>query len=307
MKRTHNICCRTAAVFSDIHANAPAFRACYQDALANGADCFLFLGDYVSDLADARDTLTLLNEIRSRYPTACLKGNRERYMLEHRNGVSEFSEGSKTGSLLYTFRQLEEQDLEWFQSLPIYDVIELNGIPFELAHAARENDRFYFEGTDEWEASFSRVFQEMETEYLLTGHSHKQYIRCKGTKTILNPGSIGVPRDHGSLTQYALIHFRGAKPWFDLRKLPYNVPETIHRQFESGLVEMAPHWAISVLYDAVTGKENTMELLSRVNEIAGGDPDVLRDEAVWHTVAEALGMKFTEMEIREFYKNQTAI
>ena len=297
-------CCRVAAVFSDIHSNYPAFKACYDDARAHGADCFIFLGDYVSDLADTRETLSLLDEICSTYPTVCLKGNRERYMLEQRNGVAAFSKGSKTGSLLFTFRQLEKDDLEFFETLPIYDRIEINGIAFEIAHAARGDDRFYFEGTDEWEECFSRVFDEMETDYLLTGHSHKQYVRCDGGKTILNPGSIGVPRDPDALTQYALIRFDGAVPQFDLRQIPYDVSETIHRQFADGLVDMAPHWAISVLYDVITGKENTMELLGRVNEVSGGDPAVLRDEAVWHTVAEQLGMKFTEAEILEFYKSR---
>lgn len=70
---------------------------------------------------------------------------------------------------------------------------------------------------------------------------------------------------------------------------------------------MAPHWAISVLYDVITGKENTMELLGRVNEVSGGEPAALRDEAVWHTVAEKLGMKFTEAEILEFYKSRKQI
>ena len=52
--------CRKAAVFSDIHSNYHAFRACYEDAKAQGADLFLFLGDYVSDLADPIKTMNLI-------------------------------------------------------------------------------------------------------------------------------------------------------------------------------------------------------------------------------------------------------
>ena len=71
----------TVAVMSDIHSNHRAFKACYEDALRHGADRFVFLGDYVSDLAQTRETLDLLYEIRDRYPTVCLRWNRERYML----------------------------------------------------------------------------------------------------------------------------------------------------------------------------------------------------------------------------------
>ena len=292
--------CHMAAVFSDIHSNYHAFRACYDDARAQGADCFIFLGDYVSDLADPRETMDLLYEIQSGYPTVCLQGNRERYMLEHAKGKTSFSTGSKTGSLLFTYRQLQDKDLSFFESLPIYDVIELNGIVIEVAHAGKIDDRDYFECADD---RIEQVFEEMETDYLLTGHSHKQYVQRRSGKMILNPGSIGVPRDHGSLTQYALLEFEEKTVQFRLRQIPYDVTAMIHRQFESGLVDCAPHWAISVLYDALTGKEHTMELLRRVYQQGNGDKTVVSNESVWRCVAEEMGMKFTEDEIvRELCK-----
>ena len=68
------------AVFSDIHSNYHAFWACCQDALAQNAQHFIFLGDYVSDLADPRKTMDLVYVIQQKYPTVCLRGNRERYM-----------------------------------------------------------------------------------------------------------------------------------------------------------------------------------------------------------------------------------
>lgn len=55
-----------AAVLSDIHSNYHAFRACFQDAQMHGVDGFIFLGDYVSDLAEPEKTLDLLYEIRAK-------------------------------------------------------------------------------------------------------------------------------------------------------------------------------------------------------------------------------------------------
>ena len=68
----------TVALLSDIHSNYHAFLACYEDALKHGAERFIFLGDYVSDLAMAREVLDLVYEIRDKYPTVCLRGNREK-------------------------------------------------------------------------------------------------------------------------------------------------------------------------------------------------------------------------------------
>ncbi len=106
------------AVFSDIHSNFQALWACYEDARIQGVQGFVFLGDYISDLADVRQTLDLVYEIQARYPTVCLRGNRERYMLECQNGHTAFQPGSRSGSLLYTYRLLREDDFRFLEQLP---------------------------------------------------------------------------------------------------------------------------------------------------------------------------------------------
>lgn len=297
MQQLRSFTCNKAAVFSDIHSNFYAFKACYEDALAHGADLFIFLGDYVSDLADPQRTLDLVYEIQEKYPTVCLRGNRERYMLECMRGMTSFSKGSKTGSLLYTFQQLRPVDFAFFEGLSIYDEIELNGIRFEIAHGTKGNDRFLFEGADE---NTETVLAQMQCKYFLCGHCHRQYIRRSGEKTILNPGSVGVPRDHGYLTQYAILEFADRDVDFQLRQIPYDVKAVIHRQFESGLVELAPHWAIGILYDAITGKGHAEKLLNRVCQAANGDEAAVYNEQLWHRFAAQMGMKFTEKEILEF-------
>lgn len=294
MTEVNKIRCSKAAVFSDIHSNYHAFAACCQHALKQGADGFIFLGDYISDLAAPRDTLDLVYEIRSKYPTACLLGNRERYMLECKNGKASFQKGSKTGSLLYTFEQLRPQDFAFFESLPIYARMELNGIPLEIAHAVKNDDRYYFEEED---GKMDCVFPQMETSFLLTGHSHKQYRKQSAEKTIINPGSIGVPRRYGYLTQYAMLDFSDQEMACSLHQIPYDGKAMIHRQFESGLTEYAPYWAIGILYDVLTGEEYTLKLLERVLEFADGNEEIVHNEQIWRKVAAEMGLKFTEKEI----------
>ena len=68
------------ALLSDIHSNYYAFTACYEDAIKCGAEMFIFLGDYVSDLSEPQRTMDLVYEIQSQYPTVCLRGNREGYI-----------------------------------------------------------------------------------------------------------------------------------------------------------------------------------------------------------------------------------
>ena len=288
---------KKVALLSDIHSNYHAFQACVADALSQGADCFLFLGDYVSDLAEPERTMDVLYEIQSAYPTVCLGGNRERYMLERETGDASFVPGSKSGSLLFTFQHLRKRDLDFFKGLKISDTITLNGIPVEMAHAAMDNDRFYFDSTD---GHAAQIFPNMKCDYLFTGHSHKQFALRESGKTILNPGSVGLPHNGSPLAQYALLETcQGGISW-EFRQVQYDLEAVVHAQFARGLVDCAQYWAIGILYDVLIGKEWMMRLLNRVLE--AGDP---KDEALWRSAATAMGMRDSEAEILDFGRSRS--
>lgn len=283
------------AVLSDIHSNYYAFKACYTDAVNCGADSFIFLGDYVSDLAEPQATLDLVYEIQATYPTFCLRGNREKYMLECDSGHSIFTRGSKSGSLLFTYEHLRKKDLDFFRGLKISDTIKIEGVKIEIAHAAMDNDRHYFDSNDGQTAD---IFPQMKCSYLLTGHSHKQYIQRDAGKTIINPGSVGIPQGGTQHPKYALLDIANGNISCQLREVPYDMADAIRSQFASGLVEYAKYWAIGILYDIITGEEWALKLLETVEKT--GD---FANEETWRSSAIELGMKLTEQEIMEWYKN----
>lgn len=283
------------AVLSDIHSNYYAFKACYEDAVKSGAESFIFLGDYVSDLSEPQRTMDLVYEIQSKYPTVCLRGNREGYMLDCESGKSSFIRGSKSGSLLFTYENLRKKDLEFIRGLKISDTIEIEGVGMEIAHAAMDNDRFYFDSNDGHTAD---IFPQMKCNYLLTGHSHKQYIQRNAGKTIINPGSVGIPQDGTRNPKYALLDIADGNISCQLREVLYDMTDAIHSQFASGLADYAKYWAIGILYDIITGEECVLKLLSAVEKT--GD---FADEEIWKSAAIETDMKLTEQEILEWYKN----
>ena len=285
----------TVALLSDIHSNYHAFKACYEDAVKCGAESFIFLGDYVSDLSEPQRTMDLVYEIQSKYPTVCLRGNREGYMLDCESGHNSFARGSKTGSLLFTYEHLRKKDLEFIRGLKISDTIEIEGVRIEIAHAAMDNDRYYFDSNDGHTAD---IFPKMKCGYLLTGHSHKQYIQRNADKTIINPGSVGLPQGGTQHPKYALLDIVNGSIFCQLREVPYDMTDAIRSQFASGLVDYANYWAIGILYDIITGKECVLRLLEIVEKT--GD---FANEGTWRSSAIELGMKLTEQEIMEWYKN----
>lgn len=289
------------AVLSDIHSNYQAFQAVFTDAVKRQVDQFIFLGDYVSDLAEPQKTLDLVYAIQASYPTFCIRGNREKYMLDCLNGNMQFSVGSKSGSLLFTYQHLRMKDLAFFESMKIYDIIEIGGVQIEIAHAIAEDDRYYFDSESE---NLHTVFKQMKCKYLLTGHSHKQYWKRHLDQVIINPGSVGLPQDNNWLAEYVILNVNSNHVDWTFYRVPYDLKRAIHIQFSSGLVHIAKYWAIGILYDLITGKDLVIQLLLQVDK-EDGDPS----ENDWRLAATKLGMSFTEQEVLDYcekYLKQTA-
>ena len=109
------------AVFSDIHSNHRALGACLAHAEEQGIDGAVFLGDYVSDFACPQKTLELLYDFARRHACRFIRGNREEYMTAYRLGeITGWQDGSASGSLLYTYEGLREEDLDWISTLDNY-------------------------------------------------------------------------------------------------------------------------------------------------------------------------------------------
>ena len=71
------------AVLSDIHGNYVALERCVRYALERGIETFLFLGDYLGDLAYPQKTMQFLYSLKETYSCSFIKGNKEDYWLHY--------------------------------------------------------------------------------------------------------------------------------------------------------------------------------------------------------------------------------
>ncbi len=61
------------AVLSDIHGNYTALQKCLDYAVNIGVDTFIFLGDYLGELAYPQKTMDILYSIKEKKPVFLLK------------------------------------------------------------------------------------------------------------------------------------------------------------------------------------------------------------------------------------------
>jgi diadenosine tetraphosphatase ApaH/serine/threonine PP2A family protein phosphatase len=204
-------------ILSDIHANMEAFDAVLAAAKDLAYDRTLVLGDLVGYGADPN---AVIEKVRDMAPHALIRGNHDKVA----SGV-ESAEGFNAvarNAIRWTYDSLTETNREWLAALPqgpidVDDLIEIcHGTPFD-------EDAYVFDDLDAL-----RAMQASDRPVCLFGHTHVQVgymltgdqftlstmdvarpltisLADKGAQHLINPGSVGQPRDGDPRAGYALV------------------------------------------------------------------------------------------------------
>jgi predicted phosphodiesterase len=231
------------AVLADIHSNRFALEKCIDEAKRLGAEEFLFLGDYLGDLACPERTLECLRELREEIPCTFIRGNKEDYWIDHKAGtdnwVWEYGR-SGSGMLKYSYDRLSPEEIDAFAVLPIMRVMKYDGMPdFVICHGSpfrvNESLREDYDYNDD-------LTRRLETELTICAHFHIQTEYRKNGKHVINPGSVGMPLRSGGKAQFMMLTDTDGKWEKEFVTLEYDVEAAIREMDEERLNEIAPGW-----------------------------------------------------------------
>lgn len=229
-------------VISDIHANYTALEAVLKD--AGQVDETWCLGDLVGYGPDPNAVVEEVSEIAN---LTCLLGNHD--MAAIGKMPLETFNGDARRALIYHEKVLTATNMDYLRSLS--SNIKVCG-DATLAHGSPRDPL--------WEYILNTLsaqvnFEHFKTPLCFVGHSH---IQCKFTlneknnhvaleqtkadetitlnsRMILNPGSVGQPRDRDSRAAFA-IYDTEARTWTP-RRVNYNIAEVQERVRAAGLPE----------------------------------------------------------------------
>lgn len=212
-------------LLSDIHANRPALAA-----IREPFDLCLFLGDLVDYGVEPGPCVEWVRK-NARY---AVRGN-------HDHGAAQRVYVQGVGGFRYltgvtrprTIQLLSDDDRRYLGGLPTSLWLTLNGKRFLLVHATPRDpmDEFAPPDLEAW----TRRLQHIDADYVCVGHSHVQYMLQVGKTTVINPGSVGLPRDGDPRPAYAIITDEGPA----LKRVDYPVEEAVAALFEAKLPEPA--------------------------------------------------------------------
>jgi len=226
-------------VISDIHANLTAFQRVLESA-ADEWDKIWCLGDIVGYGPDPNECIETLRQ----YDHLSLSGNHDWAVMD-RLDIKTFNREARA-AIRWTQEAISESNLSFLRSLPAHTV---EG-PFTLAHASPRQPLWeYILDT----ATAGANLKKFETTYCLVGHSHVPMIfkevgnsraewyapsygqpfELNQSRLIINPGSVGQPRDYDPRSAYGLLDLE-AMTW-EHRRVEYEFEDTQARMAEAGL------------------------------------------------------------------------
>ncbi len=161
-------------ILADIHCNAPALDTALALLEAEEVDDLLVVGDAIYEYRFSAPVVRRLRDCGARF----ILGNHEEAYLASLNGDKE----------------LPDADLIcWLRAQPLDIKIEADGRKLLAFHATPWEPRNeYLMPNDPRMAEFSKLGYDV----VIYGHTHWQLAEFFGSTLVVNPGSVGEPRDH---------------------------------------------------------------------------------------------------------------
>lgn len=189
------------ALLGDVHGNDFALRTVLAAAASSGAESLLLTGDLVGYYFDPLKVLELLQPW-NRY---VVRGNHEDMLIAARSDSAFLAQvDTRYGTgLRVAVEQLSEKQLDELCSLPHPLDLVIDGCRILLCHGSPWNNDQYIYPDAQPELLSRCTVQEFDLVVL--GHTHYPMQQVIGTTVVVNPGSVGQPRNRQPGAHWALF------------------------------------------------------------------------------------------------------
>jgi putative phosphoesterase len=252
------------AVLSDIHGNYSAFKAVIADARKHKVTQYIIAGDHIGD---GPEPFEVVNEIINMKDCCVIKGNKEEKILGYYFGkYPDWTDCLQTAVMVWTSRQLTEEQVRYLDRLPIQESVEVNGeIKIRVVHGSNRSAAEKIDiGNRE---RIYEILEEIEEEVLIFGHSHLPKRINHKSKIAINPGSVGMPFNSTGKAEYAILERNGDRWSSELKCIDYDKEDYKKIYIDSGLIEHAGAWAKGSLKGAIQGENVTGQFLEEAYRI----------------------------------------
>ncbi len=194
-------------VVSDIHSNDVAFEAVLED--MPDTEHLLCAGDVVGYNTRPNRVVELVRE----HTVECVMGNHDAGIAGRRRMA-----GKPLRAMRWNKDELTAENREFVENLPDEYRETLDGVAIYMTHGSpRDNHGEYV-----YRPGYSLLqFFEDEPDLIILGHTHVPMVEQVNDTVVLNPGSVGQPRDGDERASYAVVDLDTLD--VDIRRVRYDI------------------------------------------------------------------------------------
>lgn len=208
-------------IISDIHGNIAALDA----VLKEKADVIFCLGDMVNYGPYPNECIKKISSVTGNI----VRGNHDNAVGRNIDcGCSIKYKSLSEDGKSFTTSVLDSSTKDFLAHLPLTLTVEVEGIKFLLAHGSPSGDIYKYltpAVTDDELAKEINGLHDYnkEVKVILIGHTHLPMIRKINDITIVNPGSVGQPRD--GIPKAAYVVWENGS--IEFKRASYNIESTV--------------------------------------------------------------------------------
>lgn len=202
-------------ILSDVHSNLAALEAVLED--AGRWDTAISAGDVVGYGPNPEECVDKLMFKGFR----CAKGNHDNAVYD---GDSSWFNDDAKDAIKINRGQLSTRSMRWLGSQPTELRLKLHRHDIAVYHGSPTEPLTSYIYPQDAKARADNLLEHTGADVLILGHTHIPYIVEKKGKFIINPGSVGQPRDGNPRASYIVLETDQLTA--ELRRIEYSIDAT---------------------------------------------------------------------------------
>ncbi len=161
-----------------------------------------------------------------------IRGNHDEAAI---TGLTQDFNPTAAAAAEWTGQNLSAASSAFLSSLPLRFEFEIDQVRVHMVHGSPMRPLQEYVYADEPRERLQSFLKATKSDLLLLGHTHIPMNVEVGTGRVLNPGSVGQPRDGDRRASYALLDAEGGEIACSIQRVEYNVEDAARKILEAGL------------------------------------------------------------------------
>jgi putative phosphoesterase len=211
------------ALISDVHANVVALRAVMEDIDRSNVQTIVNAGDIVGYYPFPNETIDLLKERK----VLSIRGNHDRSVLSaNTNRMNMIA----SAAVQWTVDNMKAEGLDYLDSLPDSRDFNIGTLRASVHHGSPSDEDEYTYENDVTDGLLGLC---PGSKLLVLGHTHVPFIVHLTRGHVVNPGSVGQPRDGDPRASYMV--YDSTKDMFEAKRVEYDISAVEEAVLSAGL------------------------------------------------------------------------